>query len=295
MRNLPREVVAAIETAVSVNNGALESAYIHALAKIYKTSPQAVVWNMKRWNKVQAGCDDRQKGGRPPVIDKDKAAEWVRDLVAESHRTGDSLKMDKIAELVSAEFGVEVSSTWGFRLVKQYNITYKEPKPPPPPKVKKVPKPPKAPKQPVQSGWVPQYNLPAPGQHPSFREDLQQAMGGGGEGLPLGPPVYVEPRVAIAPPPVLKIGRPSAHAPDFEGFGILKLGKHMPPRLTLPRIIPYQPHLQHSPTIYPRIESPRSPNAASSPANSTPNTASSSVSRKPANDGWEVLKVVELP
>jgi len=35
MRNLPREVVAAIETAVEVNNGVLEPAFIHSLAKIY--------------------------------------------------------------------------------------------------------------------------------------------------------------------------------------------------------------------------------------------------------------------
>jgi hypothetical protein len=88
MRNLPREVVAAIETAVQVNNGALESAYIHSLAKIYKTSPQAVVWNMKRWNKVQAGCDDRKPGGPPAAMDKDKAAEFLREFMAEIHTEG---------------------------------------------------------------------------------------------------------------------------------------------------------------------------------------------------------------
>jgi hypothetical protein len=76
--HLPSEVIAAIETAVEVNNGVLESAYIHSLAKIYKTSPQAVVWNMKRYNKVKAGCDYRKKTGRHAVMDKDKASEFVR-------------------------------------------------------------------------------------------------------------------------------------------------------------------------------------------------------------------------
>lgn len=72
MRNLPREIVAAIETAVEVNDGVLESAFIHSLAKIYKTSPQAIVWNMKRYNKVKAGCDDRKPGGHPVAITKTK-------------------------------------------------------------------------------------------------------------------------------------------------------------------------------------------------------------------------------
>lgn len=85
MRNLPRELVAAIETAVEVNNGVLESAFIHSPVKIYKTSPQAVVWNMKRCNKVKAGCDDRKPSGRPAAMDKDKAAEYIRILMTEAH------------------------------------------------------------------------------------------------------------------------------------------------------------------------------------------------------------------
>lgn len=85
MRNLPREVVAAIETAVEVNNGVLGSAFIHSLAEIYKTSPQAVVWNMKRYNKVKAGCDDRKPGGRPTAMVKDEAAEYIRILMTEAH------------------------------------------------------------------------------------------------------------------------------------------------------------------------------------------------------------------
>ena len=94
--HLPREVIAAIETAVEVNNGVLESAYIHSLAKIYKTSPQAVVWNMKRYNKVKAGCDDRQKTGRHAAMDKDKASEFVRELLAEKRDMRQAVIAEKL-------------------------------------------------------------------------------------------------------------------------------------------------------------------------------------------------------
>lgn len=176
MRHLPREVVAAIETAVQINDGVLESAYIHSLAKIYKTSPQAVVWNMKRYNKEQAGCDDRKKGGRPVAMDKEKAAEYLRDLIAETHRTGSWIKMDEVAVKVSQEFGLQVSYSWASRVMKKYGIPHKEPNPS---KVKKarVPKPPKpskSPEQPAQSSWVPQYNLPAPGQYPHFEKTFSR-------------------------------------------------------------------------------------------------------------------------
>jgi hypothetical protein len=75
MRHLPREVIAVIETAVEVNEGVLESACIHSLAKLYKTNPQAVIWNIKRYNKENAGYDDKNPTGRHAIMDKDKAAE----------------------------------------------------------------------------------------------------------------------------------------------------------------------------------------------------------------------------
>jgi transposase len=204
-------------------------------------SPQAVVWNMKRYNKVKAACDDRKRGGRPAAKDKDKAAEYLRDLMAETHRTGSRIKMVEIVEKVSEEFGLHVSPTWTSKLMKRYEIPHKEPKPP---KVKKVripkpPKPSKAPKQPAQSSWVPQYTLPAPGQYPLFREDLQQAMVAGPSP---GRLVDVGPRAATALPPAERLGRPpknmhnDGYAPDFEGFGILKLSKPAPPPLALPPI-----------------------------------------------------------
>ncbi|KAG4439940.1 hypothetical protein IFR05_004566 [Cadophora sp. M221] len=187
MRNLPREVVAAIETAVEVNNGALESAFIHSLAKIYKTSPQAVVWNMKRYNKVKAGCDDRKPGGRPAAMDKEKAAEYIRILMTEAHCAGEWISLDKVAEIVSDHFGTVVSSTWVSRIMKKYEITHKVPKDGKLVKVTKVSQAPKpAPAQP-NSTWVPQYNLPTPGQYPTFREDLQQAMGSPDSPVELAP------------------------------------------------------------------------------------------------------------
>jgi len=62
MRSLPREVITAVDRAVEVNDGVLEPAYIHSPAKKYKTSLQAVVRNVERYNKVMVGCDDRKKG-----------------------------------------------------------------------------------------------------------------------------------------------------------------------------------------------------------------------------------------
>jgi len=106
-------VIAAIETAVEVNGGVLESAYIHSLAKIYKTSPQAIIWNMKRYNKVKANCDDRQKGGRPSVMDKDSAAEVIKHILEETP----GLRMDRIADDLFERFGVQVSTTWVSRLM----------------------------------------------------------------------------------------------------------------------------------------------------------------------------------
>lgn len=310
MRNLPREVIAAIETAVELN-GVLESAEIHSLAKIYKTSPQAVVWNMKRYNKVKAGCDDRKKGGRPAAMDKDKATEFLRNMMAEIHKTGSRIKMVEIAEKTSEEFGIHVSSTWVSRLMKTSGIPHKEPKPP---KAVRIPKPPKpsrapAPQPPIQGYWVPQYALPAPGQYPLFREDLQQAMAAG----PSGQPLDDRPRIAPTLPPVAKRGRPpiakpvhtDGHPPDFEGFGILKLTNSAPPPITLPPMSAQHSILsqyQYSPNVYPPRISPTS--SSSNSESSTPsevtspapgNTSSCVASQPPASDDWEVLKVVELP
>ncbi|KAE8440622.1 hypothetical protein EG329_007024 [Mollisiaceae sp. DMI_Dod_QoI] len=315
MRQLPREVVAAIDTAVEVNDGVLESAYIHSLAKIYKTSQQAVVWNMKRYNKVKAGCDDRKKSGRPAAMDKDKAAEYLRELMAETHRAGGRIKMDEIAEKVSQEFGVHVSPTWTSRLMKKCEIPHKEPKPP---RVKKVriPKPPKPPKPsktrdpPGQPSWVPQYNLPSAGQYPSFREDLQQAM------TTAPPPrqfVDIGLRREPALPPAARSSRPPPHPPnpahvdippDFEGFGMLKLSKAAPPPPTLPPMSAHHsfpPQYQFSSSTYPRFASTTPTSSSShspSPSensNPTANNARSSAASKSANADWEVLKVVELP
>ncbi|KAH9219249.1 hypothetical protein DL95DRAFT_457706 [Leptodontidium sp. 2 PMI_412] len=156
MRNLPRELVAAIETAVEVNNGVLESAFIHSPVKIYKTSPQAVVWNMKRYNKVKAGCDDRKPSGRPAAMDKDKAAEYIRILMTEAHCVGEWISLEKVAEIVSGQFGTVVSSTWVSRIMKKYEINHKPPKEGKLVKVTKVSKAPEpAPAQP-NSTWVPQ-------------------------------------------------------------------------------------------------------------------------------------------
>ncbi|KAK0113534.1 hypothetical protein ONS95_013785 [Cadophora gregata] len=175
MRNLPKEVVAATETVVEVNNGVLESAFIHSLAKIYKTSPQAVVWNMKRYNKVKAGCDDRKPGGRPVAMDKDKAAEYIRIFMTEAQLANERISLHKVAELVSQEFKVAVSSTWISRIMKKYEIDYQPPKQEPKRAQKRAPKAPKAPSAlPTNPDRLP---LPAlPEQYPSFRESLQQAM-----------------------------------------------------------------------------------------------------------------------
>ena len=175
MRNLPREVVAAIETAVEVNDGALESAFIHSLAKIYKTSPQAVVWNMKRYNKVKAGCDDRKPGGRPAAMDKDKAADYIRILMTEAQCAGEKIPLDKIAEIVSAQFDIVVSATWVSRIMKKYNIDHKAPEGTKLVKVTQVSKVSQVTPAHPSPTWVPQYNLPAPGENPTLREDLQPA------------------------------------------------------------------------------------------------------------------------
>jgi hypothetical protein len=37
---------------------------------------------------VQAGCDDRKPGGRPAAMDKDTAADFLREFMAEIRREG---------------------------------------------------------------------------------------------------------------------------------------------------------------------------------------------------------------
>jgi transposase len=121
--HLRPEVIAAIEIAVELNEGSLESAYIHALAKIYKTSPQAVVYNMKRYNKVKNNCDDRKKTGRHAVIDKDLAAEFIKELLAETP----SLRLEKLQQKVVERFGIHVSTSWVSRLCQRYGLSTKTP------------------------------------------------------------------------------------------------------------------------------------------------------------------------
>merc|ERR1712093_810368 len=96
--------------------------------------------------------------------------------MTEAHCANEKIGLDKVAEIVSQEFKVAVSSTWVSRIMKKYEINHK------PPKVerKRAPKPHKAPSvlpiYPEHPDWQPLYALPNSGQYPSFREDLQQAM-----------------------------------------------------------------------------------------------------------------------
>jgi transposase len=312
--HLPREVIAAIETAVEVNNGVLESAYIHSLAKIYKTSPQAVVWNMKRYNKVKAGCDDRQKTGRHAAMDKDKASEFVRELLAEKR----DMRQAVIAEKLSERFGVTVSATWASRLMKNYGIPQKTRRPP---GIKKV-RVPMAPGEQSDGSLAQQYPLPSPGQYPSFREDLHQALTAGqphphppvlDSGYPAAiappppPPPHPNPpvidgwhQVVIAPsppppppakpdkqvktgrPPHLKTSYPAGHTPRFEGFSIFKLPGV--PRHTFVHEIEIQ-----------NPSTPTTPGTPSPRAFEVSNQNSVSRTTPDISTNWKVLKVVELP
>jgi transposase len=224
------EVIAAIEIAVELNEGSLESAYIHALAKIYKTSPQAVVYNMKRYNKVKNNCDDRKKTGRHAVMDKDLAAEFMKELLAEMP----GLRLEKLQQKVVERFGIHVSTSWVSRLCQRYGVVYKNPKPP---RVKKVriPQPSKPVKQPRQPkptkpakplppppfsnfivttpGSTPQYPLPPyQPQYPAFRQELQQALTAPPANLPPAPRQLVAPP-GVPLPPVYAPPPPSASPP----------------------------------------------------------------------------------
>ncbi|KAL3423406.1 hypothetical protein PVAG01_05153 [Phlyctema vagabunda] len=172
--NLRPEVIAAIETAVELNDGRLESAFIHSLAKIYKTSPQAIVWNMKRYNKVKAGMDDRKKTGRRAAMNKDEAAEHAREILAQNP----GMKYDNIVDALFERFEIRVSTTWVSRLLKNYKIAHE--KPPsitPRRELKRIPS-----KGPVLEDHVIQDNPnqvcspPRPINYPTFRQDLQQAL-----------------------------------------------------------------------------------------------------------------------
>ena len=131
---------------------------------------------MKRYNKVKAGCDDRKPGGRPAAMDKDKAAEYIRILMTEAHCANEKIGLDKVAEIVSQEFKVVVSSTWVSRIMKKYEINHK----PLNVERRRASKPHKAPSvlpiYPEYPDWQPLFALPNSGQCPSFRGDLQQAM-----------------------------------------------------------------------------------------------------------------------
>lgn len=112
------EIIAAIEIAVEMNDRELEPAFIRSLAKIYRTSPQAIVWNTKRYNKVKSGKDDRKKNGRKPAMEKEKTAEIARKILENEP----SLKYDKISDALFKEFGIQVSTTWVSRLLNTYEI-----------------------------------------------------------------------------------------------------------------------------------------------------------------------------
>lgn len=147
---------------------------------------------MKRYNKVKAGLDDRQKTGRRPVIDNDAAAQFTKDLLLETPE----LKMDAITGKIFERFGVQISTSWVGRLLRGYNIVLKVPKPP------KIPEPPKSPKRPrrqqvtaLKAGGIQneppciaQYPLPPPFQCPSFRQDLQHAIAMPPASVPYGAP-----------------------------------------------------------------------------------------------------------
>jgi peptidoglycan hydrolase-like protein with peptidoglycan-binding domain len=86
-----------------------------------------------------------------------------------------------IAEKLSEKFGVTVSATWASRLIKNYGIPQKNPRPP---GIKKV-RVPMAPGEQSDGSLVQQYPLPSPGQYPSFREGLHQALTAGQPNPPL--------------------------------------------------------------------------------------------------------------
>lgn len=195
--HLKPEVVAAIETAVECNEGSLESAFIHSLAKIYKTSPQAIVWNMKRYNKVKAGCDDRRKTGRHAVMDKEAAADYTKELLLETP----GMHFDKISEKLLQRFDVHVSTTWVSRLIKRHGIAYKVANEPShkkdrSPKQRRPRPPPVSVSGDGPNATItPQYPLPSPGDYPSFRQDLEQAIA-----APRAPPIPST--AATAPQPL---------------------------------------------------------------------------------------------
>lgn len=306
--HLSPQVIAAIETAVECN-GDLESAFIHSLAKIYKTSPQAIVWNMKRYNKVTAGCDDRQKTGRRPVLDKDAVAAAIKEWLGENPR----VKINAMCQMTLEKFGTSVSGTWMSRLIKDYEIVYRVPLPPKPPRipkppkvrVEKTPKPLKIRKQKhtrhANMGQyadfmnVVQYQPPdgsgsAAGQYPTFRQDLRQAIAAPENGIP-----------------ATHISKEPDHAGIM--FGILK------PSVPPPKRPVGANQYTHPPPQYTRQNhnSPIfSPGAHSLTESTSPSTADEAtfilreyvprpapVQPKPtaaaANSQWEVLKVVELP
>jgi hypothetical protein len=183
---------------------------------------------MKRYNKVKAGLDDRKKFGRKDVIEKDSAAQTVRDMLA----LKPGLKVEQISNNLFAEYGVRVSGCWVSRLLRKYNIQYRVPKPK---KIRKV-RVPKRPREPEIGTLVvldtpepqsrpmsiSQYQLPPPNQFPAFRQDSYQALRATSPNPPPPPPATF---------------RPVANQPDYPDvmFGILKLDnvslpKHVQPQ-----------------------------------------------------------------
>lgn len=288
--HLSPEVIAAIETAVECNGGSLESAFIHSLAKIYKTSPQAVVWNMKRYNKVKAGCDDRQKTGRRATMDKDEAAIAIKEFLAET--PGE--KMESLCNKLYKRFEVRVSTTWVSRVIRAHNIEYKVPKGPKPPRIprERILKSPKPPQGEVNLAQYPpdvqfgqQYQLPQPDQYPSFRHDLQQA---------------------ISLPPTEQhnsVGRDSGRESVPVLFGMME--PQSPQRAQYSSALQYQYQPLSTPTYPNHVNfSPTSSSSSSTPIDPAISAHDSMPSHQArprsstgaANDhGWKVLKVVELP
>lgn len=293
--NLKPEVVAAIETAVEVNEGKLESAFIHALAKIYKTSPQAVVWNMKRYNKVKAGMDDRKKNGRHAVMDKEQAATFMRELEARNP----GMKYDKISDALFEKFGVRVSTTWVLRLIKNHDIPNKRP-PVASPRKKRVRKEAKRKETNTEpeSRQVDLTNayISDPEHYPSFRQDLQEAIVGNSVSS-------VEncadslPSMQLYMPP-----NPVYHHPHIAE----QQHQQQPQQPQQPQPQPQQQQATERPPVLsglterstsaPMTETRRLPPPTPSPLGPTFPVSLPPSSRPPERDYvWKVVNVVELP
>jgi transposase len=121
-KTLEKEVVAAIELAITNAQKSGQPPDLHAIAARFNCTYQSVCYIRRRIEKHQrTGVDDRKKPGRKPLADRDKMAESIKGLLA--RRPG--LDQSAIRDCLFDEYGVRLCQATISRMLRRNAIPHK--------------------------------------------------------------------------------------------------------------------------------------------------------------------------